>query len=161
MLYKEGSLLSRFYGGKSPGLVQDFEEAETKISRLVNGDTGFVSEVLAAQEPVRLRYDRNVVKPAFDAAFRRLLGPPAPGARKFEYDNSYVSVVRSDAEGGESSPANPDRGREKVYILLHVDGLFQHIRGEVYAFEGIPRVVDVIVEALARFHRPGNHRFHD
>jgi len=140
VLYAPRSLLSRFYKDRTPGLVVDKFDAEVKIRLLLADDKVFIKEVIAAQEPVRARYDRNVVTPIFDAAFTRLLDADRIRSTAVKVDGAVVVAAHSRPKSGPT-----------IYVFLHVDGLFQHVRGEVYAFEGIPRVVDVIVEALTQF----------
>ena len=148
VLYANGSLLSRFYGGPSPGLIEDGQDAEIKIARLLNGDRGFASELVAAQDKVRSRYDRAVVIPLFEAAFKRLLSTERLPVPKLTLDYPTLSLSRPAA--ATQAPAVAV-GRKSICILLHVDGLFEHRHGRVYAFEGIPRVVDVIVDVLVKF----------
>ena len=139
VLHAPGSLLSRMYDDPTPGLVRDQDEANTKLRLLLNGDRGFVGEVIAAQDVVRRRYDRAVVRPLFEAAFNALLRPEQAKTPPFA---PQISTSRSSGRAA---------ARGTLAILLHVDGLFTHRLGRVYAFEGIPRVVDMIVDTLCRF----------
>ncbi len=138
VLYAPGSLLSRMYEGATPGLVRDQAEAEKKIRHLLKGDRGFVDEVVAAQEVVRRRYDRALVQPMLEDAFAALFNRTRPAAAE-----PVVASIRSAKRTGGAAIT--------LAILLHIDGLFVHRRGRVYAFEGIPRVVDLIVDVLFRF----------
>jgi glycosyltransferase involved in cell wall biosynthesis len=143
VIYVPGSLLSRFSGNRRPGLASDPIEAEKKLKWLIGGDRVFAGEVIEAQEVVRRRYDRELVAPVFDAAFSELLKAtqPAPGLmnRSGPYLHSRI-------------PAAPACGTtHSVVIPLHVDGLFGYENGRAYAFEGIPRVIDVVVDALIKY----------
>jgi glycosyltransferase involved in cell wall biosynthesis len=140
VIYVPGSLLSRFYKERTPGLACDRAEAEKKLERLLRRDREFAEEVIAAQDPVRRRYDRDVISPIFDEAFKKLLGTgepaPALGKRTGPYLCSRGAIVAS------------CRATQSIVIPLHMDGLFVHVKGQAYAFQGIPRVVDVVVDAL-------------
>ena len=140
VIYVPGSLLSRFYRERTPGVAPDRAEAEKKLVRLLRGDREFAEDIIGAQESVRRRYDRDVVTPIFDEAFKELLGTaePAPALvkRTGPYLTSRLATVAS-------------RGAtQSIVIPLHVDGLFVHVKGQAYAFQGIPRVVDIVVDAL-------------
>jgi glycosyltransferase involved in cell wall biosynthesis len=138
VVYARGSLLDRFFGGRGPGSAEDPVEAAKKLKWLLNGDKAFADEIISAQEPVRQRYDRAIVGPIFDTVFSELLSqedrPPAVARQ----ETLIVGPI------GKA----PSR---KVVIPLHVDGLFGHERGRAYAFEGIPRVVDIVVDTLVSF----------
>jgi hypothetical protein len=140
VVYAPGSLLSRFYGNRRPGLASDPIEAEKKLKWLIGGDRAFTDEVIEAQEVVRRRYDRELVAPVFDAAFKDLLHAtkPAPGLmnRSGSYLRPRVATAASCAP------------RQSVVIPLHADGLFGYQNGRAYAFEGIPRVIDVVIDVL-------------
>lgn len=156
VIYAPGSLLSRMYGERTPGLIRGAYDAEQKIGALLKGDAGFVHEVVAAQETVRRRYDPKVVRPLFEAAFSALLANDAPddaAARPATRPAASSATVASSAPSPAPSPvrAPRDSSRGRFVILLHIDGLFGHRKGRVYAFEGIPRVVDMIVGVLIRF----------
>lgn len=130
----KGSLLATFLGRSAPNVAADDEDARAKVIGLVRGDRSLADDLLAAQDETRSRYDRAVVRPLFDAAFKRLL-------------------ATDKGDGSDRAPpppaitTRPSRG--KIVVPLHVDGLFRHRYGRVYAFEGIPRVVDSIVRILS------------
>lgn len=136
VLCAAGSLLSRFYDIDAPGIVADPEDGETKLIRLLNNDSHFIAEVLQSQETVRRRYDRALVGPVFDTVFTDILRSKVPAPLKFA-----GATVK-----GRETPSQT--GRKKIVIPLHVNGLFGHERGRAYAFEGIPRVVDVVIDVL-------------
>jgi glycosyltransferase involved in cell wall biosynthesis len=140
VVYAPGSLLSRFYGNRRPGLASDPIEAEKKLKWLIGGDRAFTDEVIEAQEVVRRRYDRELVAPVFDAVFKDVLHAtePAPGLmnRSGSYLRPRVATAASCAPG------------QSVVIPLHADGLFGYQNGRAYAFEGIPRVIDVVIDVL-------------
>jgi hypothetical protein len=140
VVYAPGSLLSRFYGNRRPGLASDPIEAEKKLKWLIGGDRAFTDEVIEAQEVVRRRYDRELVAPVFDAVFKDVLHAtePAPGLmnRSGSLLRPRVATAASCAPG------------QSVVIPLHADGLFGYQNGCAYAFEGIPRVIDVVIDVL-------------
>jgi glycosyltransferase involved in cell wall biosynthesis len=140
VVYAPGSLLSRFYGNRRPGLASDPIEAEKKLKWLIGGDRAFTDEVIEAQEVVRRRYDRELVAPVFDAVFKDILHAtePAPGLmnRTGSQLRPRVATAASCAPG------------QSVVIPLHADGLFGYQNGRAYAFEGIPRVIDVVIDVL-------------
>ncbi|HEV2364510.1 MAG TPA: glycosyltransferase [Caulobacteraceae bacterium] len=140
VLYARGSLLARFYGEASVGRIEDRVDAERKLRWLLHGDERFIGELVAAQEPVRRRYDRAVVRPVFAEVFSRLLGSDKISEPSFSYSPPMLAV-----SGKSASP------RRQLYVLMHADGLVVHQNGRAYAFEGIPRVVDVLVDALAQW----------
>jgi hypothetical protein len=132
-----GSLLSEFLDAGSPNVAEDKEDALEKMARLLARDKVFARELIAAQEETRRRYDRNVVAPIFDEAFRSLIdGDSKPPAAKFDGPTLRSATV-------------PKLTDPMVAIPLHFDGLFQYEGGKAYAFEGIPRVVDAIVAAIS------------
>ena len=139
VLYAPGSLLSKFYGQRTPGLVEDRMQAEARIRQLFRADPELIAEIVAAQDSVRSRYDRKVVIPIFDRVFTSLIGHTSAGVVALEKDRSLIRCGRM----------SPDLARRRfIVVLLHADGLFGYSKGRPYAFEGIPRVVDVIVDAL-------------
>jgi glycosyltransferase involved in cell wall biosynthesis len=140
VIYAPGSLLSRFYGQRHPGLASDTVEGEKKLKRLILGDRPFADEVIAAQEVVRRRYDRDVVTPIFDAVFKELLQAVVPAPALMNRTGPYLCSSLATSASCQWT--------KSVVILLHVDGLFGHRHGRAYAFQGIPRVVDVVVDSL-------------
>lgn len=142
VLYRAGSLLSAFYDKASPGQFLDKVTADKKIGLLIAQDRGFINEVLSAQESVRTRYDRKIVIPIFNEVFTKLLGPSAETGRLLRYENAIASVSKAP-----STPA-PTRW---LGVFLHADGLLGFSKGRAHAFEGIPRVVDIIVSTLVEF----------
>ncbi|PEQ14237.1 hypothetical protein B2G71_01110 [Novosphingobium sp. PC22D] len=150
VLFRPGSLLARFFDDQAPGQCADRLEAELKMRRLLDGDRAFVDDVLAAQEPVRRRYDRAHVVPRFREAFSRLLSPEGPAEPACETTARAPSRQAAAAAGADTARLleSLDARTPRVFILLHVDGLFGYVNGRAYAFEGIPRVVDLMVRAL-------------
>jgi glycosyltransferase involved in cell wall biosynthesis len=145
VIYAPGSLLSRFYDDRRPGLASDPIEAEKKLKWLIAGDRAFADEVIEAQEGVRKRYDREVVAPIFDGAFKDLLQARQQGAGLMNRNGPYLSSRVATA---------PSCGAtQSVVILLHADGLIGYENGRAYAFQGIPRVIDVVVDALINHSR--------
>ena len=136
VLYLTGSLLARFGDPSSPALAADTDDAKRKLGRLLKGDKAFIDDVLAAQEPIRRRYDRNCVRPVFDKAFLELLGGS---------DIAAESMPRIKTCGTTQGDVI---GRNTIVVPLHHDGLFSYVNGRPAAFEGIPRVVDVVVDTI-------------
>lgn len=145
VLYAPGSLLARFYYGDTPGLLSSKQAAEKKLGYLLADDQAFISEVIAAQEPIRRRYDRALVRPEFDKVFRNLLGNPEREPALSVKDHIYTVHGRDTLPASVPIKASP---RETLALLLHADGLFGYTRGKAYAFEGIPRVMEAVVQAL-------------
>lgn len=140
VLYAPGSLLDRFmataHGGRAPGRIDDPLHADESMARLIAGDRTFASELVAAQEPVRRRYDRALVRPIFERVLGKLLAiEPEP-----LLDTRPPTVRASTAATG------PEHW---LAVMLHVDGLYGYSGGRALGFEGIPRVVESIVR-LAR-----------
>jgi glycosyltransferase involved in cell wall biosynthesis len=133
VLYRDGSLLARYFGKNNPGVFRDPKEADRKLRRLLAQDQPFVHELIESQKPVRKIYDPDYVNPIFDREFSRLLNPTtqAPG-RDVLVD-----------------PARAPSARSRVYVLFHFPGnIVQHSEGIYSSAEGIPRVVKKAVEAL-------------
>lgn len=137
VVYLPGSLLSRFGDPRSPALADDPNVAASKIQQLLDRDVVLASEIIAAQDSIRQRYDRNRVRPAFKSAIFRLLGSP---------DRSIPPAERPTM----ISPVSGvwDTKSPTIAIPLHLDGLFVYVDGKPSAFEGIPRVVDVLVDFI-------------
>lgn len=140
VLYAPGSLLARFYKDNTPGLIDNRQSGEKKLGYLLAGDRFFVDEVIEAQEQVRSRYDRDVVRPQFEKTFRELLSNRQRESVLEKRVNTYSTRTLRET--------HQDVPRETLALLLHADGLFGYTRGKAYAFEGIPRVMEAIVEAL-------------
>ena len=136
VVFLPGSLLARFNHVDNPGAASSAEHARTLCKRLVNGDHGLVREIVAAQEPVRLRYDRREVRPQFERVMRKLLAHPQRGASVIHANDRIIST--------HAAPSHS----ETVVIPLHIDGLFHYINGQPTALEGIPRVVEALVDVL-------------
>lgn len=143
VIYREGSLLSRFYGERTPGLMRDNLDAEAKIRLLAAGDRGFVSEVLSAQEIVRRRYDRAVVRPLFDTAFSALLHPGPPRRPVMRYADRVLSVTSLGEEAESDLPT--------VAVLLHIERWFEHgPTGRVQPRSGLAELMGRVVETMVR-----------
>ena len=136
VLCAAGSLLARFLGDASPNVCFDAEDARDKMRRLVNGDAAFAKLLIDSQEDTRQRYDRAVTGPIFDRVMLDLLSGEQPRAPGIAIDGP---VLRS--------PALQERA-STISVGLHADGLFEHVEGRPYAFEGIPRVVDTVVKMV-------------
>lgn len=136
VVYMPNSLLARFSDPRNPGAARSAEHARQLCERLKDGDTRLAAEIVAAQEPVRQRYDRSLVKPQFERTIRRLLENPArpPSARLQD------RLIRGQGAANNKMPF--------AIIPLHVDGLFHRIDGRPVALEGIPRVVEAVVDTL-------------
>ena len=143
VIYAPGSLLHRFYGENTPGLIANRLDAERKMKFLLDHDKGFVSEVIAAQEPVRQRYDRAVVQPLFEAKFRELLDEQ-PEKRPLAVRPEGAATITS-----QFRPVASQAQGDTVAVLLHIEGLIDYAGGRPAAFEGIPRVVEAIIDTLS------------
>ncbi len=132
VIYADGSLLARYFEGGSPGLGRDVDEQKRKIGWLLDGDQAFIRDVIESQEPIRRRYSPEHVWPLFDAAFTEILkGQAHVPAPTIMLDSSTVSA------------------RKRVYILFHFPGgIVHHANGKYFSSEGIPRVVQKVVQAL-------------
>ena len=137
VVYLAGSLLARFGDPRAPGLAGSRDDALRKLEKLIARDKTFADEVISAQEPIRRRYDRALVQPIFDEVFCALLGSPT--------ENFPRSVL-----GAVVAPSLQSRigRREVLAVPLHHQGLFSFVRGKPSAFEGIPRVVDMIIDLI-------------
>lgn len=141
VLFAPGSLLHRFYPDKTPGLIRNQIDAERKIKLLLNSDATFAAEVIESQEPVRQRYDREIVRPKFERLFRALIDREPAHAPCLVFDHRSIPV---------RSPLAPQSGAgsDTVALLMHIDGLVGYAGGKPSAFEGIPRVIEAVVSAL-------------
>ena len=124
-----GSLLADFLGLDSPNVAHDTEHVRKLLRMLLRRDRVLADELLAAQESTRRRYDREVVGPEFDLAFKSLL-----------LSEETIALPKT--------VAVRSRWSQRIAIPLHIDGLFRHLKGNVYAFEGIPRVIDTVVRNI-------------
>jgi len=136
VVFGPGSLLARFSNERNPGYARTDEQASALLNRLLKRDSGLAREIVAAQEPVRVRYDRAHVRPIFERVFRRLLANPARPPACEKHGNT-IKVSGSDGPGD-----------EVVVVPLHIDGLFHYVDGRPTALEGIPRVVDALVDTV-------------
>ena len=130
VIYLPGSLLARFSDPRNPAGAASASHANTILGKLLQGDRGLASEILSAQETVRLRYDRAIVRPTFEKIFKSIIENPV-----------NISKIQID-------PIRKGQIKRTVIILLHIDGFFHFVAGRSVALEGIPRVVDAIVSAL-------------
>lgn len=103
VLYAPDSLLARFFGGPTPGLISHPTVAGPRLKALLHGDKTLISEIISAQEPVRKRYDRAYVRPAFEEAFQRLLGNPRRSAAYTVEDRIVRGAHASSSEKSSTS----------------------------------------------------------
>lgn len=136
-----GSLLAKFFEPGAPNVAFGVADAKERLERLLDGDPGFAAELIAAQEPVRRRYDRGLVQAAFERTFRRLLDAPAADAAPAAWDGTRLRL-RSADDGARAAV------KRRVLLALHIDGLYVYRDGETLAFEGIPRVLDFLARAI-------------
>ena len=141
VLYAPGSLLARFYGGRTPGLVTNPIIGETKLKALLDSDNTFVSEIISAQEPVRRRYDRAIVQPQFAQVFTRLLDEAPPRKAAFTVQHR---VLRG-AAGTYDTTTPPTR----FAVLLHDSGMFERDGPEAIAFDRIGRAMERLIRSVA------------
>lgn len=141
VLYAPDSLLARFYGGKTPGLVAHPTLAAPKLRALLDGDPAFIADVVAAQETVRNRYDRAFVQPIFARAFRRLLGEP----RRKPAFGVHDRIIRGAADAVAPAPGKPAAA---LAVLLHDAALFSRDGRQVAVKDGTGRFTVTFVRAL-------------
>lgn len=75
VVFLSGSLLCRQMPADAPGRARDENEARHLCDRLLAGDRVFAGSIVASQRALTERFLPERVWPAFDAAFRELLGP--------------------------------------------------------------------------------------
>lgn len=135
VLFKKGSLLSRYFPAEAPGRADSIEGLVKQSERLRKGDGSLSREIIESQAEVRKLYQPEYVWPLFDDAMSRALGEAganrAPGL-------IYMPAAR------ENAPA-----AETVLVAFHGFGpLIVHRDGEYHCAEGIARVVRQITRAL-------------
>ncbi len=141
VLYVKNSLLASYFGHPTPGLVEDVDEAKKKARWLLRGDRRFIHEVIESQTPVARRYHPDHVWPIFEKTFSDLIsGEVQP--------RLAPTLILSDFGAPPDPPADAE-SKKRVYILFHFPGgVVQHIDGEYFSAEGVPRVVQKFVSAL-------------
>ena len=135
VLFLRGSLLDRMAPAGALGRCDSEEEARRKARILLSGDQSFIQDVVAAQQVVLSRYDPKNVWKSFDKIMSELLCSSNKAPNWLEYP-----VTRLPQKAG----------RKRIYILHHFEGecvIFSG--GEYAAFDGIPRVVRQMTNALA------------
>ncbi|RAZ92867.1 hypothetical protein DPM33_03130 [Mesorhizobium hawassense] len=136
VVFKDGSLLSRYFPADAPGRVDSIEELVRRSERLRKGDGPLSREIIESQAEVRKLYQPEYVWPLFDAAMARALGDDganrAPGL-------IYTPTVKTTAPTAET-----------VLVAFHGFGpLIVHRDGKYHCAEGIARVVRQIIRALS------------
>lgn len=149
-----GSLLADFLGEDAPNIAESIDEAKAKLKRILAGDRRFVASLIRAQETVRRRYDRELVR---DAIYRRL--PDAIEGRNLPQPPYRIEpgrVARVSRAVDETTPDMKGVDSGPVFVVaLHVNGFFHLRDGQATALEGIPRVMEHLVSgAAARTKRP-------
>lgn len=139
VLYFYGSLLHRYFGSSSPGLVKNEEDALKKSKLLIKGDSGFVKEILASQEVVARRYSRNYGFPIFSKILSAILEKPDISK------HNPVSVLPKQAICSKPKP---------VLLFAHFAGAYIFSNGEYSTIHGIPRVMRQLVKALTSLNIP-------
>lgn len=148
VLYAPGSLLTHLYGEQTPGLIDNKVSGERKLRYLLNDDAHFISEVIASQEPVRQRFERTCVRPAFKEVFSRLLGnlpQREPLTERDRSDSAGHSPGRIEIRG-RSKP----QGTKTIALLLHADGLNSLFSGGAYPCEGIQQMSEALLRTIIR-----------
>jgi glycosyltransferase involved in cell wall biosynthesis len=131
VIFLPGSLLARYYEKDAPGLAKDPEEARVLMSKLVDGDRGYIEEVINSQEAVRERYAPEHCDPIFDNTMESVLHEPKA---------SYTPFAESRIV---------TRTKKRAYVLFHFPGgLIQFKDGNYTAAEGIPRVIRKLVQSI-------------
>jgi glycosyltransferase involved in cell wall biosynthesis len=130
VLYFPESLLARYFGERTPGLVRDEAEAIAGAKRLIAGDSGFISEIVASQSAVAYRYMPAFGEAVFRAELDRILPLSSPPANVLWASSS-----------------------KRVLVIAHVGGYIRR-NGEFASIHGIPRVMRQFVRALNEFKVP-------
>lgn len=135
VLFKDGSLLSRYFPVEAPGRAASMEELVKRSEQLRKGDSALSRDIIESQAEVRKLYQPEYVWPLFDAAMTRALGEEganrAPGL-------IYTPTAQTTPAAG------------TVLVAFHGFGpLIVHRDGEYHCAEGIARVVRQIIRALA------------
>lgn len=131
VVYLPGSLLARYFNGKSPGLANDPDEARKKGGLLLKGDKVFAEEIISSQKEVRRLYHPDYVLPIFDQTFAKIL--------KERQNKSAPLEVRQ-------APTS----RRRLYILFHreFDRATNFVGGQAFNVEGIGRVMRLVCQAV-------------
>jgi glycosyltransferase involved in cell wall biosynthesis len=138
VVYVEGSLLHRFFKGRTPGLARGLDEQRKMLDRLRARDRVLIREIITSQREIYERYHPRSVNPIFDAAFQRLLDSDPPQSR-FE------------SAGGRIAVTGHSRRSEEIWLLCHWPGhmIHEHVAtGSMYALDGISRVITKVIAAL-------------
>ncbi|MDX8524476.1 glycosyltransferase family 4 protein [Mesorhizobium sp. MSK_1335] len=136
VLFKNGSLLSRYFPAEAPGRAGSMEDLVKRSEQLRKGDGSLSREIIESQAEVRKLYQPEFVWPLFDAAMTRALGEEganrAPGL-------IYTPTATTTAPAAQT-----------VLVAFHGFGpLIVHRDGKYHCAEGIARVVRQIVRGLS------------
>jgi len=135
VLFKKGSLLSRYFPASAPGRADSMEELVKLSERLRKGDSAFSNELIASQADVRKLYQPEFVWPLFDQAMTTALGDAGTNRAP---QLIYTPTARTEA-----------RAEETVLVAFHGFGpLIVRHRSEYHCAEGIARVIRQIIRAL-------------
>jgi glycosyltransferase involved in cell wall biosynthesis len=132
VIYLSGSLLDRYFNGRTPGYAKDPEEAHRKAQMLLRGDLEFAREVIASQDEVRRRYTPEFVRPLFAQTMSDLLR---------EGRNEASPIIAAPGASG---------SRKRVYVLFHqdYDAATRFRDGVASHSEGIARVMRTFARGL-------------
>lgn len=135
VLFKKGSLLSRYFPADAPGRVDSIEDLVKRSEQLRKGDSALSRELIESQYEVRKRYQPEFVWPLFDRAIGMALGEA--GANRAQ-ELIYKPSVKVEAPVAET-----------VLVAFHGFGpLVVRHNGEYHCSEGIARVVRQIIRAI-------------
>ncbi len=138
VVYTSGSLLHRFFKGRTPGLAYSIDDQKLGIQRLRRGDRVYVREILASQSDVVRRYHPDYVYPIFDTVMNELLG-------------DTVNHPAVDFSTALMTLAGTAQSAKEVWLLCHWPGQLIHesaSSGAMFAADGISRVILKVIDAL-------------
>ncbi|MBD9356067.1 glycosyltransferase [Methylomonas albis] len=133
VLYFPNSLLHRYFGFNSPGLVKNEEDALRVAQLIINGDKALISEIIDSQESIRRRYLKEYGQPIFENTIKALLESSSSSVTpKIIYDLNQQEIFDYDP----------------VLILSHFKNTYVHCNGLYSSIEETPRVMQQFVKAL-------------
>jgi glycosyltransferase involved in cell wall biosynthesis len=136
VLFKKGSLLSRYFPASAPGRADSMEDLVKRSEQLRKGDRVFSRELIESQAEVRKLYQPEFVWPLFDQAITTALGDAGTNRAP---ELIYTPRAKTEA-----------RAQESILVAFHGFGpLIVRHDGEYHCAEGIARVIRQIIRALA------------
>ena len=144
VIYREGSLLHRYFGERAPGCCRDEDELRKAANRLFRQDGAFTEELITSQASVWQRYDTEFVRTDNQRKFPSLIersDPPAKGPAIIE-----IAQGKTAFEGERTDAAR------SVTILFHRDfSLTCGFKdGRYFHAEGIGRVTKLVLSSLVK-----------